>query len=81
MRYEVIDVKAYSGYKHNERPVSFMLRGSVYKVIEIIDRWYEGSWDTREPYMDYFKIRLENGKEYILRYNALFDAWAIMIEE
>jgi len=36
MKFEVIDVNAYSGYKHNERPISFIFQGRDYRVTGII---------------------------------------------
>lgn len=81
MKFEVIDVQAYSGYKHNEKPISFRFQGKDYKVVEIVDRWYEGSVESNKPYMNYFKVRAEDAKEYILRYNNLFDKWSILIKD
>jgi hypothetical protein len=81
MKFEVIDVQAYSGYKHNERPISFRFQGKDYKVVEIVDRWYEGSVESDKPHMNYFKVRAEDAKEYILRYNNLFDKWSILIKD
>ena len=81
MQFEVVAVKAYSGYRVNERPVSFHFRGREYIVQEIIDRWYEGGPDSGSVSMDYFKVLADDGREYILRYNGLFDAWAVMIQD
>lgn len=78
MEFEVIEVFAHSGYKANERPTRFRLQGREFNVVEIIDRWYEGHPESREPYLNYFKVKAEDGKEYILRYNGLFDKWSIM---
>jgi hypothetical protein len=76
MHFERISVQAYSGYKVNERPKSFLYRGRQYQVIEIIDRWYEGGGGPAQ--LDYFKVITDDHQEYILRYNSLFDAWALM---
>ena len=81
MKFEIIDISAYSGYKHNERPVSFRFQGKDYKVVEIIDRWYEGSLESGKPNLNYFKVRAENAEEYILRYNSLFDKWSVLIND
>ena len=79
MHFEKISVQAYCGYKVNERPVSFTFRGRQYQVIEIIDRWYEGGGCPAQ--LDYFKVTADDQQEYILRYNSLFDAWALLTEE
>ncbi len=76
MNFETVAVQAYSGYKANERPVSFTFRGRHYRVIEITDRWYGGSGGPAP--LDYFKVAADDGREYLLRYNGLFDAWALM---
>jgi hypothetical protein len=65
MKFEILEVHCYSGYKHNERPVSFTHRGSSLKITEIIDQWYEGYAAAAVPPMDYYKIRAENGAVYI----------------
>lgn len=79
MDFEVIKVECYSGYKLSERPVAFTYDGKRWEITEIIDRWYEGDIEPGQPAMDYFKVRTADGHEFLLRYNALFDAWAILI--
>ncbi len=77
MKFEKIQVKAYSGYKANERPVEFEFRGKHYFVAEISDRWYEGS-DVSDR-LDYFRVITDDGSKHLLRYNCLFDVWSVMI--
>jgi hypothetical protein len=77
MDYEPIQVECYSGYKVNERPVSFFFRGRRREVKEIVDRWYEGSLDAGKPEINYFKVRTAEGQVFILQYLSLFDAWSI----
>jgi len=79
MNFERIRVHAYCGYKANERPESFSFRGRQYYVVEIADRWYEGGYGPVQ--LDYFKVIADDQHEYILRYNSLFDAWALLTEE
>ncbi len=79
MEFEVVDVNAYSGHKSAERPCAFTFRGVTYRITEIVDRWYEGGVRPGNPCLDYFKVRTEEGNQYILRYNRLFDAWAVML--
>ena len=81
MRYEIIDVHCYSGYKHNERPVSFTCRGRGVNITEVIDRWYEGTADAAIPVLDYYKVRGDDGAYYIIRYNHLFDKWAVLLPQ
>jgi hypothetical protein len=79
MDFEVIKVEYYSGYKVNERPVAFVYQGKRWHVADIIDRWYEGEIKPGRPAMDYFKVRTAEGNEFLLRYNSLFDAWAVLV--
>jgi len=80
MKYEVIDVKCYSGYKFNERPQSFTFRNRTLEVSRIVDRWYEGGPEANRPALNYFKIHTGDGEEFILRYNSLFDAWGVLLK-
>jgi len=79
MDFEVIKVECYSGYKINERPVAFTYQGKRWEIDDILDRWYEGDTESGQPAMDYFKVRTAEGNEFLLRYNYLFDDWAIFI--
>jgi hypothetical protein len=72
-----ITVECYSGYKANERPVSFIWHDRSWRVKEIIDRWYEGGSEPSRPVLDYYKVRTEEGKIFLLMYHALFDAWTL----
>lgn len=65
-----IEVYAYSGYKANERPISFVVDDRKLEVSQIIDRWY-GVDD------DYFKVLAGDGKVYLLRWHRTLDAWYI----
>ena len=80
MTFKEIKVTAHSGSRVNEYPTGFVLDKTVYMVMEILDRWYEGSPEPGKPYMNYFKIRAHDGKVYVLRYNGLFDSWAVLIQ-
>jgi hypothetical protein len=79
MPYEGVEVECYSGYRANERPVAFTFEDQLWEVEEVIDRWYEGGLESNQPPLDYFKVRTTEGRVFILRYNSLFDAWAIRV--
>ncbi len=63
-----IDVIAYSGYKANERPVSFVLEEQKREVKEIPDQW-------RGQDHDYFKVLADDGCVYLLRWHRTSDQW------
>ena len=81
MIFEEIGVECYGGYKADERPVAFTFRGRRRKIAEIVDRWYEGGRDARQPELDYFRVLSTAGETFLIRYNKLFDRWAIVIPE
>jgi hypothetical protein len=55
-----IDVRAYSGYRSNERPSHFCVDECLIDIAEVEDRWYD-------PGGEYFKVLSTAGKRYILR--------------
>jgi hypothetical protein len=69
-RLKTIQVRCYSGYKANERPIEFTFRGRKHKVLELLDRWY-GVRDS------YFKVLAENNRIYLLRYDHDADSWTM----
>jgi hypothetical protein len=66
-----VKVTAYSGYKANERPLSFIMNRERIEVREIIDRWYGVE-------SDYFKILGQDGMVYILKWHRLLDVWLVV---
>ena len=56
-----IEVVAYSGYKANERPISFTVDNREVEVRDITDRWYDVEHDN-------FKVLGDDGKIYLLRW-------------
>lgn len=81
MRFETIAVDTHSGFKADERPTVFIWRGNRHIIAAITDRWYEGGMQPGAPALNYFKVRADDGGQYVLRYNALFDAWAIALSD
>ena len=69
-RLKIINVACYSGYKSNERPIYFTVRGRKVLVEEIVDRWYGKNGD-------YFKIRANDRKIYLIKYNRDDDLWTL----
>ena len=60
---EDLEVACYAGYKGDEYPRSFRLGENRRDVREVLDRWYG-------PDDSYFKVRADDGNEYILRRTA-----------
>jgi hypothetical protein len=59
---QIIQVECYSGYKADERPISFILDGVKVMVDELIDQWHG-------PDCEYFKVLADDGNRYLLRCN------------
>lgn len=63
-----ITVQTYSGYKADERPVSFTVANKTFQVREILDQW-QGMDHT------YFKLIADDGNLYIIRHDKESDEW------
>jgi hypothetical protein len=66
-----IKVRAYSGYKANERPMHFELDDRRLDVKNIIDRWYGLDHD-------YFKVVADDGKVYLIKWHRILDVWILV---
>jgi len=69
-RLKVIHVSCYSGYKANERPLGFTVRGRKLVVESIIDRWYGVGYS-------YFKVLANDRKLYLIKYDEDGDLWTL----
>jgi hypothetical protein len=63
-----IEVSCYAGYRYPDRPLSFKLLARTFLVEEVLDRWYG------EDYL-YFKVRADDRKVYLLKYDQAQDEW------
>ena len=70
----LIKVEAYSGYKAGERPLSFTIGERVFRVEEILDRWYGEDYE-------YFKLKADDGCTSIIRYTRAEDDWELTMME
>ncbi len=66
-----VEVIAYSGYKANERPISFFMESTRLEVRGVIDRWYGLE-------SDFFKILAGDGRVYILEWQRSSDVWFVV---
>jgi hypothetical protein len=80
MIFEIIDVSSYSGFRPDERPLSFSYAGKNHQVKMILESWYEGSPIAGNPSYKFFKVVTTGGMEFLLRYNVRFCSWALLIE-
>jgi protein-tyrosine-phosphatase len=75
-----VTVSCYEGYRACESPRSFAWEGRTYRITGIVDRWYEGKQESTSNAVDYFKVEVEDGTAYILRYNRFSDRWGLMVQ-
>jgi hypothetical protein len=66
-----IEVKCYSGYKANERPLSFVLGEKKFQVKRIVERWFGEDHD-------YFKVLADDGRVYRLKWHRFGDRWSLV---
>jgi hypothetical protein len=65
-----VAVQCYAGYKADETPREFTLRGRTFLIEEVQDRWYS-------PDASYFRVRADDGNYYVLRHEAGQDLWTL----
>ncbi|MGA8871307.1 MAG: hypothetical protein WA434_17510 [Candidatus Acidiferrales bacterium] len=65
-----IHVECYSGYRAEERPLRFVLRGRAFDVQEFDGRWYS-------PDATYFRVLATDGNYYVLRHDEAQDFWTL----
>ncbi len=65
-----IRVECYAGYRADQRPLRFVLRGRVFEVELVEDQWYA-------PAAIYFRVRADDGNFYVLRHDEVQDAWTL----
>jgi len=66
----IVKVNAYSGYKADERPLSFLIGDLKIEIIKIIDQW-------TGPDHDYFRVLGDDGKSYTMAHDRERDTWHI----
>ena len=65
-----LKVDCYAGYRGAETPRHLEIDGRLVEVVEVIDRWF--GTDHR-----YFKVRGDDGAEYLLRHDEPADRWEL----
>ena len=70
-----IKVESHSGYKAEEYPKYFYLKGEKYEIIEIIDRWYQTRQNDEWPTADYFKVFTKDNKQFLIKHETENDEW------
>jgi hypothetical protein len=70
-------VQCYAGYKADESPRRFICDSTWIEVEEVLDRWYQGDRDPEWPIADYFKVKGDDGHEYVLKHDRDHNEWFV----
>ena len=79
MEFESIEVSTHDQYKGAQEPVFFVWRGKECHIEQIVDRWYEGRIDSTRMPMLYFRVKIQSGEVFLIRYHEFFRAWSIRV--
>ena len=71
-----LQVRCYSGFKANERPLSFTLCGRELLVMDIEGSWFEEDETSRER-RACFRVRADDGDLYLLSCDEKRDDWIL----
>jgi hypothetical protein len=63
-----IAVECYAGYRGEQEPRAFTLGARRFEVCELVDRWLH-------PAHRYYKVRVDDGRLFILRHDAGSGEW------
>ncbi len=63
-----IRVECQAGHRGAQEPRRFWLGARALEVQEIVDRWLH-------PEQRYFKVRADDGRQYVLRHDEREDFW------
>ena len=75
MKLSPIQVECYGGAKADETPRRFIWQERTIGVGEVLDRWHQVQGSAEWPRADYFKVRAEDGRFYLLKHDLESDEW------
>lgn len=70
-----IQVECYSGFKADEYPKYFYWDNNRFEILEITDRWYQGTNNPEFPVSNYFKVDTTCGQQFIIKHDLASDEW------
>lgn len=79
MRLERIVVTTRNHYTGAQEPVELQWRGRYYRVVAVEDRWYEGFVAAHRVPMRYYRVLVDTGERFLVRYHELFDTWSLVV--
>jgi hypothetical protein len=79
MSAETIEVIAYSGYRGEEYPKSFVIRGEKIEVSEILSMWIEEQIGNKRS-TRVFRVKGSDGCKYKVHYDEEIKQWFLTRE-
>lgn len=79
MSYVNIKVIAYSGYRVNESPWTFVINDETMTVTEILDKWIEENYSDRVR-KRFFIVKTDNDKHYKIYVDEKTSEWFCEME-
>ena len=76
--FETVTVECYAGYKGDEAPRRFFMKGKEYAVREVVARWYGRGLEPRDLQREFFKVLDADKQEYVLRHTVTNDTWELV---
>jgi hypothetical protein len=73
-----VEVQCHAGYKGDETPRFFVWARERIEIEEVVDRWYEGGVDPTRPVADYFRVRVRDGGERLLKHDPAAGEWYLV---
>lgn len=73
-----IKVHSYSGYKAEERPISFVFEENEWQVEKILGSWRQESINPGKGRRVYFKIKVEGGRAFTIFYDEKNEGWFLL---
>ena len=74
MSYLNIRVTAYSGYRDNESPRTFLISDEKMTVVEIVDRWIEENFSDRMR-KRFFIVKTHDNQQYKIYIDEKTSEW------
>ncbi len=77
MSFEKVHVETMNFYTGHQEPRRILWRDRWWEITEVVDRWYEGYVSPKKVPLRYYRVKTREGRFFLLKYNGLFDAWAL----
>ena len=65
------------GIREKKLPGPSFIKIGGLKILEVLDRWYEGGMDPSGVAHNYFKVKTPDGEIFLLRYTPRFQSWTV----